>query len=401
MTVQSTAEKEIHMDNLQDTRRRIVVAAAFFIAFFLGIEVGGFQYSVLKMAEEFHLNSTRMGSIVSVYFFASILSPIFTGILSDKIGKKKVIVSSIVVFLIGCLVSSSASTMIVLYIGIFIVGMSFSAMESSATAALSDYKPEKSGKYISIMQSIYSLGCFVSPLILYFLMDDLGFDWRVLFSLCMVLAVISLTIVLPASFERSITVNPENKCETNSKRMKAEVYLIIMVLCIAIYQFTENGVTFFADLFISVEMNNPDAAALAISLFWVAMTASRFVSGFLYKYENFIIKASFILTAFLLMLLSLINHVSIALGIYLMLGVTCGPIWPLITGKITRTYKEHTGVVTGIVLIAGGIGGTISPSIVGYINDSSNMDIAFISLSVLAVIGMIIFTLIQIKHKKN
>ena len=282
------------MECLQNRRDKIVVAAVFFIAFFLGIETGGLQYSVLKMAEEFHLTSAQMGSIVSVYFFATMLSPIFTGALSDKIGKKKIIIAAIAAFLIGCLISSSANTMKVLYTGIFVVGMSFSAIESSATAALSDYHPEKSGKFISIMQSIFSAGCFVAPVVLYFLMDDMCFDWRVLFYLCMLLAIISLIFVLIANFKKNVTATIENEHGSKSAGIRTEAYLIVMVLCISIYQFTENGITFFADLFISVEMGDPDAAALAISLFWVAMAISRFVTGFLYKYENFIIKSGFV-----------------------------------------------------------------------------------------------------------
>ena len=389
------------MECLQNRRDKIVVAAVFFIAFFLGIETGGLQYSVLKMAEEFHLTSAQMGSIVSVYFFATMLSPIFTGALSDKIGKKKIIIAAIAAFLIGCLISSSANTMKVLYTGIFVVGMSFSAIESSATAALSDYHPEKSGKFISIMQSIFSAGCFVAPVVLYFLMDDMCFDWRVLFYLCMLLAIISLIFVLIANFKKNVTATIENEHGSKSAGIRTEAYLIVMVLCISIYQFTENGITFFADLFISVEMGDPDAAALAISLFWVAMAISRFVTGFLYKYENFIIKSGFVFTAVLLMILSFADNVTVSLGIYLALGIVCGPIWPLITGKVNREYKEHTGLVTGMVLIAGGIGGTVSPYVIGSINDLSNMAVAFISLAVFAVTGMIVFTMIQARKRRH
>ena len=73
----------------------MMVGATYFLAFLLGIETGGLQYSVLKMANEFQLNSAKMGSIVSVYFFATMISPLITGALSDRIGKKKVMTSAL------------------------------------------------------------------------------------------------------------------------------------------------------------------------------------------------------------------------------------------------------------------------------------------------------------------
>lgn len=386
------------MNGLCVERKKLVVPAMYFIAFLLGIETGGLQYSVLKMAGEFNLNSAQMGSIVSVYFFATMLSPIFTGALSDKIGKKKIMVAALIVFLAGCAVASVSHALMILYAGVFIMGLAFAAMESSSTAALSDYAPEKSGKYISIMQSILSAGCFASPLILYFLMDDMGFDWRVLFFMCMILAVLSLIIVSAAVF-RDNKYSVENSSvdigEEVSKPMKIEAYLILMVLCIAVYVFMENGITFFADSFISVDLNRPDAAALALSMFWAAMAVARFTAGLLYKYENIIIKLGFIFTALLLVSLSFVDNVTVVLGIYLLLGVTCAPIWPLITSKLNRAYKANTGLVTGLVLIAGGVGGTISPYVIGMINDVSNMAIAFISLAAIAAGGLIVFVVIH------
>lgn len=387
------------MNGLCIERKKIVVPAMYFIAFMLGIETGGLQYSVLKMAGEFHLNSAQMGSIVSVYFFATMLSPIFTGALSDKIGKKKIMIAALIVFLAGCVIASMSHVLMILYAGVFVMGLAFAAMESSSTAALSDYAPEKSGKYISIMQSILSAGCFASPLILYFLMDDMGFDWRVLFFMCMILAVLSLIIVVAAVFRDNRDISENSSLDIdeagNSKPMKIEAYLILMVLCIAVYVFMENGITFFADSFISVDLNRPDAAALALSMFWAAMAVARFTAGLLYKYENIIIKLGFIFTALLLVSLSFVDNVTVVLGIYLLLGVTCAPIWPLITSKLNRTYKANTGLVTGLVLIAGGVGGTISPYVIGMINDVSNMTIAFISLAAIAAGGLIVFIMIH------
>lgn len=386
------------MNGLYVERKKLVVPAMYFIAFLLGVETGGLQYSVLKMAGEFNLNSAQMGSIVSVYFFATMLSPIFTGALSDKIGKKKIMVAALIVFLAGCAVASMSHALMILYAGVFIMGLAFAAMESSSTAALSDYAPEKSGKYISIMQSILSAGCFASPLILYFLMDDMGFDWRVLFFMCMILAVLSLIIVAAAVFrdnKDSVENGSVDIGEEVNKPMKIEAYLILMVLCIAVYVFMENGITFFADSFISVDLNRPDAAALALSMFWAAMAVARFTAGLLYKYENIIIKLGFIFTALLLVSLSFVDNVTVVLGIYLLLGVTCAPIWPLITSKLNRAYKANTGLVTGLVLIAGGVGGTISPYVIGMINDVSNMAIAFISLAAIAAGGLIVFVVIH------
>lgn len=384
------------MVKIMKRKSSMMVGATYFLAFLLGIETGGLQYSVLKMANEFQLNSAKMGSIVSVYFFATIISPLITGALSDRIGKKKVMTSALCVFISGCIVASTATGIAGLYVGVFIMGLAFAAMESSSTAALSDYSPEKSGKYINIMQSVLSAGCLVSPIIMKSLMEMAGFSWRALFIICIILAVISLMLIIPSEFK--VELQEIGLYECGNKCMpRVELYMILMILCIAIYLFTENGITYFADLFISVELDSPETATYALTLFWAAMTISRFVSGVMYKQEDLIIKLCFGITAILLVCISFIENAYVALFIYFLMGITCAPIWPITAGKLNRRYKEHTGLITGLVLIAGGAGGTVSPYITGMICDVAGMTIAFIVLAVAAGVGVAIIFICSIQ----
>ena len=389
------------MIKLMKHGENIMVGGIYFLAFLLGIETGGLQYSVLKMANEFQLNSAQMGSIISAYFFATMISPIVTGALSDRVGKKKIMTASLCVFISGCIVASTATGISGLYAGVFIMGLAFAAMESSSTAALSDYSPEKSGKYINIMQSVLSAGCLVSPIIMKSLMEMAGFSWRALFIICIILAVISLMLIIPSKFKVELQESgiyaAEGKC-----MLRVELYMVLMILCIAIYLFIENGITYFADLFISVELDSPESATYALSLFWASMTISRFVSGMMYKLEDLIIKLCFEITAILLVCISFIDNTYAALFIYFVMGITCAPIWPITAGKLNRKYKEHTGLITGLVLIAGGVGGTVSPYITGMICDVAGMTIAFIVLAVAAGAGAAIIFICSIqKYSKT
>lgn len=381
---------------------RILILGVFLTAFFLGFEIGGLQYSVLKMAMEFNLNSSQMGSIVSVFFIATMIPPILTGYIADSIGKKKVIIISMLVLIGSCFVTSAAESLKSLYIGVFLSGMTFASTESTVTAALADETQNKSGKYISIMQSIFSVGCLCAPLILSFFMDVHECTWRIMYYVCATLAVVPLIFIAIARFNQS-TLKMPLEYQSENKPVKIEFLMVLLVSCIVIYQFIENGITFFADSFISIDLHEPEKAAMALSFFWAMMAIFRFIGGLLYKYEDIIIRIGFIAVALFLVAMILVKDVSVALVLYVLLGICCAPIWPLIVAKVTRIYKEHTGFVTGLVLMSGGIGGMASPYIIGVINDFLGMAVAFFSLAIVSLIGMALYTcsILKLRNSKH
>lgn len=66
----------------------------------IGIEAGGFQYVVLKIANEFGLDSAQKGGMISANHIAYTVVAVLVGLAMDRYDTKKVILSTIAFLLL-------------------------------------------------------------------------------------------------------------------------------------------------------------------------------------------------------------------------------------------------------------------------------------------------------------
>ena len=80
-------------------KQRLFLAAVIcYIGFILGFEDGGLQCILADISADFSFSGTQMGSLASVQFAGTIIGPMFAGVVSDRIGKKRVIIASCIIF---------------------------------------------------------------------------------------------------------------------------------------------------------------------------------------------------------------------------------------------------------------------------------------------------------------
>ena len=261
-------------------RGRFLAGAICFIGFLLGIETGGLQFILLKAANEFHLSQTSMGSIVTVQFAAVTIAPLVVGFISDRIGKKKVILSASLLFACGSFLSILSAQMGLLLVGVVLIGFAFGSLETTITAALSDTFGERSGRYISIMQGCLSFGAVLSPLAVNLAINQWNFNWRVLFWVCLIFAVVGGIAIFFAKFH---TVPQEDRKKSMGKLNFRDLFLIGAFLVIAFYMIAENNTTCFIDSFYANILRDSTYSAAALSGFWAAMTISRFAFSALHE----------------------------------------------------------------------------------------------------------------------
>jgi len=374
----------------------------------LGILYGGLQYSVLKIAQEFNMSSSQMGALVSLFFCAITVSPLLVGAISDKVGKKIVIMAvgvSMVLSSLVCIVSHSVMTV---RIGVFLAGMSMGPMEGTATAALSDYNQIRAGKYINLMQAVLSGACFVTPLMMQFVMNVTGSTWRVLYIFVACVSVILLHIALQTKFDVMPVISNNDKTNSNLSvgvfssglaTGTAKVFLLAITFCIIIYDFVEAGITYFADSFISLNLNAPALSATGIALFWLGAMFSRCFSGILFKHENKIVVICLFGTILCLIVFAFTNSVIIALASYGFVGVFCGPVWPFLASKINRAFPDRTGLMSSLILIASGVGGMISPYLLGVLSADGSYSEGNIVLAFATVISIVLYLTIGCKDR--
>ncbi len=369
-----------------------------FIGFLLGIETGGLQFILLKAANEFQLSQTTMGSIVTVQFVAVTIAPLIVGTLSDRIGKKKVIVSACLLFACGSIVSILSLQMSMLLAGVVLIGFAFGSLETTITAALSDVFGQRSGRYISLMQGCLSFGAVISPLVVNLAINQWGLNWRVLFWICLIFAAAGGISIFFANFHRTM---PNSGDQSSGKLNFRDRFLIGAFLMIGIYMIVENNTTCFIDTFFSTVLEDSRYSAAALSGFWAAMTISRFLFSALYEKRQVILPVLCAIGGILLIAMNWLEHPAVVLTSLFVIGLCYGPMSPFIMNMAVERYPEKSGTTAGLMLGFMGAGGAVGPVLGGYIADLFGLRLTYLSTGILVLVEIVLFFVFMTQSRKR
>ena len=147
-----------------------------FIAFV--VSLGGFLFGfdagiisgVMSFASpEFNLDDIQSGWVVSSPSFAAMIAMLFSGRLSDKIGRKKILLYVAFLYAISAVLSALATSYEMLYIARMIGGLAFGAALVLAPMYIAEVSTAKNrGKLVAIQQLNIVLGFFAAFLSNYF-----------------------------------------------------------------------------------------------------------------------------------------------------------------------------------------------------------------------------------------
>lgn len=143
----------------------VVSLGGFLFGFDAGIISGVMSYA----GPEFDLNEAQVGWVVSSPSFAAMIAMLFSGRLSDIIGRKKILLLVALLYAVSALFSAYANSYEMLYISRMIGGLAFGAALILAPIYIAEVSTAKNrGKLVAIQQLNIVLGFFAAFLSNYF-----------------------------------------------------------------------------------------------------------------------------------------------------------------------------------------------------------------------------------------
>ncbi|MCR4789254.1 MAG: MFS transporter [Lachnospiraceae bacterium] len=370
----------------------------FLIVFINGFEAGGYQASLYSIGQTYDLSVTNMGIFASVELLATMLAPLLLGNWADRTGKIK----SMIILLSVQTAFSAAVFMSrlepVFLIGIFFLGLTTSALQFIAIAALADSYPVSGKKKIGFLTSMYALGALVSPLVVSFYLDR-GIDWRMLFLSITAGTLIAISGLFITRNEKREEAAISSEEEKNGRTfILAGVLFLCVVMCI--YVGFENGFAFFVDTMFT-DVLKSSLGKYALSLFWAVMIPSRILVGYLSKHAKKILLSSVIAIPVITCILSQLSSDIAVFLLCIPLGFACGAIYPSVLTTVLHFTGSRTATATGMITVSTGLGGVIFTALTGIMADALGMRGAMIALSSFFIlsIGAVVATICLIRKK--
>lgn len=165
---------------------------------FDALDAGIFGFVMLAIAKTF---SAQLGDVVSTiawFLLATGVGGYFLGNISDKIGRKKTILISVLAYGTGTLLCGYADNLTALNIYRFIVGIAVGGLWSSAASLVSEsWKPEGRAKALSFMQTGWAGGNLLAAILAWNVLNPADPEsWRSLFIYSCIPAYLTFIFVL-------------------------------------------------------------------------------------------------------------------------------------------------------------------------------------------------------------
>lgn len=161
--------------------------------------------SLPQLAQEFGASTTKVQWTLSGYLMGYAVSQIFYGPLSDKLGRKPLLIAGFSIFLVATFASMMATSIEMLILARILQGAGGAGPIIVVRAIVRDlYEGPRAGQQMSVMSSIMGVAPIVAPLIGGIL--AIWFGWRASFVAMFAIVIVLITIAilfLPETLRRT------------------------------------------------------------------------------------------------------------------------------------------------------------------------------------------------------
>jgi fucose permease len=364
----------------------VPVMLAFFAMGF--VDLVGTATNYVK--SDFELSETISSFLPSMVFLWFLIFSVPTGLLMNKIGRRKTVVLSLAVTFIAMIVPFIDYNVPVILASFALLGIGNTLMQVSLNPLVTNIvSGKKLASTLTLGQFFKAIASFIAPIIASRAAVEFG-NWRLLFP---IFAAVSLI----ATIYLFLTPIKEDDKEIKTSSFKdcfsllGSKVILLLFVGILVHVGIDVGTNLTAPKILTERLNmSLDDAMYAISLYFLARTigcfSGAFILSFLSSRKFFFISVALLLigVAGLFVANSLATiYVCIAL-----LGVGNSNVFPMIFSQAMQLQPKRNNEVSGL-MIMGISGGAIFPIFMGLASDAVGSQTGAISIIAVCILYLI------------
>lgn len=338
--------------------------------------------------QEFSLSYADVGMVSSAVIITMLIFQTPIGYLSDKKGRKVLLVSFLAVLVGATFFTGLSKTFVQVLIFQIFVGVGASAYHSAGMALASDIAPPtKIGRFMAVQGFGGTLGVAAAPFVVSFLGVVLGWRKAVQGTAVVVIPFLILMYWLLRNGKGTATYE-EKKTVILSKRV-----ILFVLLGFLLQGFVFRGIiSFFPTYLVDIHGSSLKLAGSLTSLLFLGGAFAEFAGGeWADKTEKLnVVVISYGIRCLLLYMITQIFHETALIVLVLVFGFVQGLSIPAIVSLIKdMSPPGSSGKSYGAVFSFATLTGFFAPLMVGYVADLYDLGMSFSLLTVVLFFGFV------------
>ncbi|MBU5210626.1 MULTISPECIES: MFS transporter [Heyndrickxia] len=380
-----------------------VLPILFLIMFLVMVGFGIIIPVMPFFAEDMGANPTELGLLMAVYSFMQLISAPIWGRVSDKIGRKPVMMIGILGLSVSFILMAISSQLWMLFIARIIGGLLSSANMPTTMAYVADITSEEDrGKGMGIIGAATGLGFIFGPAIGgLFSKTSLNMPFYLAAASSFITFLLVLFVLKESLSKEKRGQHADKKSSIWSSFSGSLSILYILQWFISLsLSGLEASFAYFA-----AKKAGLDAIDLGyifmIMGFGSALVQGGLVGRFSKKYgEGTVIQGGIIVSTIGFVLILLVNSFTTAAIFLTIFGLGNGVIRPCVSALLTKKSTAGHGSATGLLSSFDSFGRIIGPPLGGWLF-SITAGLPYISGAILSILALMLYQVYRIKEKQH
>ncbi len=352
--------------------------------------------------EDLALSDTVANTLPSLVFFWFLIFSVPTGMLMNKIGRKKTVLLSLVVTIISLFIPLLGYSFGIMLLAFSLLGIGNALMQTSINPlAMLIIGDKNLASTLTFGQFVKAIASFLAPYLAMWgatqVLPTFGYDWRVLFLIYFIVGVLATALLWATPIQEDVQVGKSSTFMDCIKLLSKPIVLLSFLAIMCHVGIDVGTNTTAPKLLIERVGMTLNEAAFATSLYFIFRTIGALTGSFFLRVMKtrwfFIISVVLMAVSMALMFSGAsktVLYVAIAL-----VGYGNSNIFSMAFSEALLSLPDKQNEVSGL-MIMGLFGGTIFPLLMGFASDAVGQAGAVI---VMALGVIYLFTYIpQVKH---
>ncbi len=366
----------------------IPVLLAFFVMGF--VDLVGIAANYVKT--DFHLSDTLANLLPSMVFFWFLIFSVPTGLLMNRIGRRKTVVLSLAVTAVSLALPLVSYSFGIMMISFSLLGIGNTLMQVSINPLMSNIvNPDRLASNLTMGQLVKAVASFLAPVIAAWAASRFG-DWKILFPIFMVVSVVATLLLGVTRIEER---DGENSGSTFGQcfSLLGNGLILLSFIGIMCHVGIDVGVNTTAPKILIERLNMPlEEAGFATSFYFLFRTIGCLTGTVLLARcsARLFFRVSVLMMLVAMLLLFYFDSRTIIYVAIALVGLGNSNIFPIILSRAMLSLPEKKNEVSGLMIMAL-FGGTVFPLLMGVVSDAVASQIGAVAVMTVGVLYLGVF----------